>query len=284
MRRYEPLPDEAPPHIKLPWVVSSNDPLRDFIEAIAIPSGLIALVVLVIPVWLVRETLTRGVPVHAGRLEPQADRGRPSFGRCVMLGLLLGAYAALCVSPALFGFQQAVTSLLAFTAVIGLAYRAIRERTWQPAALAGGLAVLLVVPLAVLHVLGHQHPLAQQDGWGSWWWLDELTGERLLLALVSLPGVLFWWSLLKAYRSQDRRTASRLLITATLVAAILAAVTLAADSRQLSTEQRYSLEGWPTIWFWGVLVIGLWLLVYRGFRWIMSRRRAYLQKRKPQHA
>jgi hypothetical protein len=58
-RRYTPLPDEAVPRIKLPWVTSRREPLHRFVETIAVPSGLVTLFVLVIPIWLIRAILRR---------------------------------------------------------------------------------------------------------------------------------------------------------------------------------------------------------------------------------
>jgi len=227
------------------------------VVSIAIPAGLVTLMMLVIPFWLVRETLRR---------------------RSVLISLLLAAYAALCVSSALFDFRQAVTSCVAFGVVSGLIFRGIQERRWRPVLLAAAYSGLVILPLVAMHLQASRHPLRQSHRWEGWWWLDELAGERLMLALVGLPGVFFWWHLTKAWREGRRATVFRLGLAAMLTSAVCAAILLTLDSRSLSAAQHYSPAGWYTILAWGLYVIGLLMLVRRLLQtpktvWNFCRRR-----------
>jgi heme/copper-type cytochrome/quinol oxidase subunit 1 len=95
-----------------------------------------------------------------------------------------------------------------------------------------------------------------------------------MFALAGVPGMAFWWSLVKALGRHDRTAVTRLLIAATLAATIFGAIMLTVDSRSLTAEQHYSPTRWYAIWFWGVPVVGAWLLLCQGIKSLIAWRKS----------
>ncbi|MCZ7640388.1 MAG: hypothetical protein M5U12_32645 [Verrucomicrobia bacterium] len=138
-----------------------------------------------------------------------------------------------------------------------------------------GLAygVLAWVPIALASA---NHPIGGVHPWGRWWWLDEWTGEPLVIAITGLPPLLFWARSVAALRRQQWRVLGRWLGGAVLAAVLVGAAMLWFDSARRLPEETYDWRGWYGVGFVGVYAAGCFGLLElaweRMVRWWLGRR------------
>jgi hypothetical protein len=137
-----------------------------------------------------------------------------------------------------------------------LLYRAVREARYKLWFFAIGYAALTLVPLAYAPTSS----LAEVHSWGNWWWLDELLGEWLMLAIVTTPGLIWWWACYRASRARRWKALAGLAAGTLVISAVAAAALLWLDR----SPGNYSWRGWWSIWFVGVYLTGLAMLLIGG--------------------
>jgi tRNA A-37 threonylcarbamoyl transferase component Bud32 len=180
-------------------------------------------------------------------------------------GLLLGYAAA-----SGWWFQQGVPALVALGFAAWLVVRAWRMRSRGLATVALVYGVLTLLPIAFASA---NHPLREVHPWGRWWWLDEWTGEPLVIAIVGLPPLLFWARSAAALRGQQGRLLGRWLGGALLAALLVGMALLWLDSARRLPEETYAWRGWYGIGFAGVYVAGCFGLLELAWRRVWHWRR-----------
>lgn len=236
-RKYADLGNEPLQRRPLPWMNARQPSLLQHLECLLIPSGLVTVLVILIPWWLSR------LVWHSTQLST-----------ALTLVAVLAAYAAFCTLGPL---PQAASSFVALGLPCLLIWRSQGQRSRADAVVGVTAMVLLAIPLVIVHSF-QTRILAQVHAWGSWYWVDELLFEPLVVALVAgMPGYLFWHALWTALRKGDAQLVRRLLIWATLIACGLAAALLLIVGIGREPLTVYSANGWYIIWFWGAFVVGL---------------------------
>lgn len=225
------------PFPKRPWPWAER-----LLVTITFLSGAATMLLLGLPVLLVREAVKR---------------------RSWLLGIVPVLYAGLSV----LWFHQGAAAVVALGFAGWLLSWSRRSRTGWLAAVAVLYAVLALFPFLVVapgHVLDGIHP------WGAWWWVDEMIGEPLVIAIAGLPPLLAWLRIVAALRRWDGLALGRWIGGTVLAAVILAVVALLFDQQHKLPEESYAWHGWYGILFAGLYVAGCFGLLELG--WQTARR------------
>ncbi|MBE7501144.1 MAG: protein kinase [Verrucomicrobiales bacterium] len=240
-QRFPAMEEHAWPQRPWPWA-------ERLFDTVVFLSGATSLLLLALPV---------GLAVWAARR------------RSGLAGGLLLVYAAVAGG----WFHQGVSGLVAIGFAVWLGVRAWRTGLGWLAMLAPVYAALALLPIALASA---NHPIGEVHPWGRWWWLDEWTGEPLVIAITGLPPLLFWVRSVTALRRQQWRVLGRWLGGAVLAALLMGAAILWLDNARRFPEETYAWQGWYGIGFGGVYVAGCFGLLelawQRMGRWWQGRR------------